>query len=80
MASREPILLVHGGARAISQGRAAARRPLQEFGNSGGAGGFIAADANGNVALPFNPPNMYRGIARGGRISAAMFGDDTLDA
>lgn len=59
---------------------AASRRTLQELGDIGGTGGFIAVDADGNVALPFNTPGMYRGIARGGRISAAIFGDDTLDA
>jgi isoaspartyl peptidase/L-asparaginase-like protein (Ntn-hydrolase superfamily) len=59
---------------------AAARRTLEELGAIGGTGGFIAVDAEGNVALPFNTPGMYRGIARAGRISAAIFGDDTLEA
>lgn len=29
----------------------------------GGAGGLIAVDAHGNVALPFNTPGMFRGCA-----------------
>jgi isoaspartyl peptidase/L-asparaginase-like protein (Ntn-hydrolase superfamily) len=58
----------------------AARRTLDELGALGGTGGFISVDSKGNVALPFNTPGMYRGIARGGRISAAIFGDDVLDA
>ena len=58
----------------------ASKRTLDELGAIGGTGGFIAVDADGNVMLPFNTPGMYRGIARGGRVSAAIFGDDTLDA
>jgi isoaspartyl peptidase/L-asparaginase-like protein (Ntn-hydrolase superfamily) len=58
----------------------AARRTLEELGSIGGTGGFVAVDAQGNVALPFNTPGMYRGIARGGRVSAAIFGDDVLEA
>lgn len=58
----------------------AARRTLNELGTIGGTGGFIAVDASGNVVLPFNTPGMYRGIARDGRVSAAIFGDDVLDA
>jgi beta-aspartyl-peptidase (threonine type) len=58
----------------------ASRRTLDELAAIGGTGGFIAVDADGNVTLPFNTPGMYRGIARGGRVSAAIFGDDTLEA
>jgi beta-aspartyl-peptidase (threonine type) len=58
----------------------AARRTLEELGALGGTGGFIAVDSEGRVTLPFNTPGMYRGIARGGRASAAIFGDDTLEA
>ena len=59
---------------------AAATRTLDELGTIGGTGGFIAVDAEGNATLPFNTPGMYRGIARGGQVSAAIFGDDGLDA
>jgi isoaspartyl peptidase/L-asparaginase-like protein (Ntn-hydrolase superfamily) len=58
----------------------AARSTLEELGAIGGTGGFIAVDTQGNIALPFNTPGMYRGVARHGRISAAIFGDDVLDA
>lgn len=57
----------------------ASRQALEELGALRGTGGFIALDADGNAVLPFNTPGMYRGIARGGRISAAIFGDDVLD-
>jgi isoaspartyl peptidase/L-asparaginase-like protein (Ntn-hydrolase superfamily) len=58
----------------------ASRRTLEELGAIGGTGGFVAVDAEGNIALPFNTPGMYRGVARDGRIAAAIFGDDSLDA
>ncbi|MDQ4099569.1 MAG: isoaspartyl peptidase/L-asparaginase, partial [Chloroflexota bacterium] len=57
----------------------AARRTFDELGAVGGTGGFVAVDASGNIALPFNTPGMYRGIAREGRVSAAIFGDGRLD-
>jgi beta-aspartyl-peptidase (threonine type) len=58
----------------------ASHRTLKELGAIGGTGGFVAVDAEGNIALPFNTPGMYRGVARDGRIAAAIFGDDSLDA
>lgn len=43
----------------------------------GGDGGVIALDAQGNVALPFNTPGMYRGwIGADGRRGVAIFGDE----
>jgi beta-aspartyl-peptidase (threonine type) len=59
---------------------AAAERALAELGAIGGTGGFVAVGADGRAVLPFNTPGMYRGIARDGRISVAIFGDDALDA
>jgi L-asparaginase / beta-aspartyl-peptidase len=56
----------------------ASRRVLDELGAFGGTGGFIAVDHQGEIALPFNTPGMYRGIARGGHIAVAIFGDETL--
>jgi L-asparaginase / beta-aspartyl-peptidase len=42
----------------------------------GGTGGVIALDAQGNVAMPFNTPGMFRGtIDTEGRISIAIYGD-----
>ena len=51
---------------------------LDELGAFGGTGGFIAVDHRGEIALPFNTPGMYRGIAREGRFAVAIFGDETL--
>lgn len=43
----------------------------------GGDGGVIALDAQGNLALPFNTPGMYRGwIGADGRRGVAIFGDE----
>ena len=43
----------------------------------GGDGGVIALDAQGNIALPFNTPGMYRGwIGADGRRGVAIFGDE----
>lgn len=39
---------------------AAADAALAEVGAMGGAGGLIAVDRSGHVALPFNSPGMYR--------------------
>ena len=57
----------------------ASARVLDELGAIGGTGGFIAVDPTGAVALPFNTPGMYRGIARGGRVGVAIFGDDRIE-
>jgi L-asparaginase / beta-aspartyl-peptidase len=37
---------------------------LERLNEIGGEGGFIAVDANGNVALPFNSEGMYRGFVK----------------
>jgi beta-aspartyl-peptidase (threonine type) len=34
---------------------------IDKIGKLGGTGGMIAIDKNGNIALPFNTPGMYRG-------------------
>jgi L-asparaginase / beta-aspartyl-peptidase len=39
----------------------AAKQAIEHLTDLGGEGGFIAVDANGNVALPFNSDGMYRG-------------------
>jgi beta-aspartyl-peptidase (threonine type) len=45
----------------------AAAEALDHLTLIGGEGGFIAADARGNVVLPFNSDGMYRGqITEGG--------------
>jgi isoaspartyl peptidase/L-asparaginase-like protein (Ntn-hydrolase superfamily) len=58
----------------------ACSRAISELEAIGGSGGFIAIDHRGRIALPFSTPGMYRGIARDGRFSVAIFGDDPLDA
>ena len=59
---------------------AAAAQAMAELQAHGGSGGFIAVDRHGAVALPFNTPGMYRGIARAGRIGVAIFDDDIIAA
>ena len=39
----------------------------------GGDGGLIAVDRAGNVAMPFVSEGMYRGVARGGRFTVAIY-------
>ncbi|MDT8437643.1 MAG: isoaspartyl peptidase/L-asparaginase [Wenzhouxiangellaceae bacterium] len=44
---------------------------------AGGSGGVIAIDAQGNIAMPFNTPGMYRGsIDRDGNRRVAIHGDE----
>lgn len=40
----------------------ASRETIERLTETGGEGGFIAVDASGNVALPFNSEGMYRGF------------------
>jgi beta-aspartyl-peptidase (threonine type) len=42
---------------------------------AGGAGGLIALDQYGNVAMPFNTPGMYRGFARPDEREVGIYGD-----
>ena len=43
---------------------------------AGGEGGLIAVDKDGNFALPFNTPGMYRGVIdANGNLSVAIFRD-----
>lgn len=51
----------------------AARRALARVVALGGDGGLIAVDRAGKVAMPFVSEGMYRGIARGGRLEAAIY-------
>ncbi len=45
----------------------------------GGTGGVIAIDRQGQIAMPFNTPGMYRGYALGenGTVTIAIYGDQT---
>jgi beta-aspartyl-peptidase (threonine type) len=39
-------------------------------------GGLIAIDKEGNVAMHFNTPGMYRGYQNGGKTYIGIYGDD----
>ena len=44
---------------------------------AGGDGGVIALDAEGNIAMPFNTPGMYRAsVDRDGNVTVAIYGDE----
>jgi beta-aspartyl-peptidase (threonine type) len=50
---------------------------LKELPDMGGTGGVIAMDAEGNIAMPFNTPGMYRGaLFTDGRKQVAIFADE----
>lgn len=40
---------------------------------AGGSGGLVALDKEGNVAMPFNTPGMYRGYAKPGERKVGIF-------
>jgi beta-aspartyl-peptidase (threonine type) len=49
---------------------------MDKLKNMGGTGGIIAVDENGNIAMPFNTPGMFRGYVKaGGETKVAMFGN-----
>ncbi|HPR31596.1 MAG TPA: isoaspartyl peptidase/L-asparaginase [Prolixibacteraceae bacterium] len=53
---------------------AAAEETLDELTQAGGAGGFIALDREGNIALKFNTPGMFRAyVKQNGEKSVEMF-------
>jgi beta-aspartyl-peptidase (threonine type) len=44
---------------------------------AGGSGGIIAMDPEGNIAMPFNTPGMYRAsIDVEGKVTVAIYGDE----
>jgi beta-aspartyl-peptidase (threonine type) len=44
---------------------------------AGGSGGIIAMDPEGNIAMPFNTPGMYRAsIDVNGAVTVAIYGDE----
>lgn len=54
----------------------AAEDVVAELGQHGGSGGLIAVDSQGNIALPFNSPGMYRAwCGRDGMIHTGIFGE-----
>jgi beta-aspartyl-peptidase (threonine type) len=59
--------------------REAAATTLAKVAKLGGDGGVIALDAQGNVAMEFNSPGMYRAVRLSNRPAAtiAIYGDET---
>ncbi|WP_420457923.1 isoaspartyl peptidase/L-asparaginase family protein [Neolewinella sp.] len=55
--------MAYGGASLQEAADAVIHQTLTE---KGGTGGLIAMDAEGNVAMPFNTPGMYRGYLKAG--------------
>ena len=55
--------MAYGGASVQEAADAVIHKTLVE---KGGTGGLIALDAQGNVAMPFNTPGMYRGYLKAG--------------
>ena len=54
----------------------AAKSSLAKVAKLGGDGGLVAIDKNGNVAMPFNTPGMYRGFRLStGKNAIEVFGD-----
>jgi beta-aspartyl-peptidase (threonine type) len=54
----------------------AAKTALAKVAKSGGSGGLIALDKEGNIAMPFNTSGMYRGaITEDGRIEVEIYKD-----
>ncbi len=54
--------------------QAAGDAVIEKLGESGGTGGLIALDKDGNVAMPFNTAGMYRGaITRDGKVEIYIF-------
>ena len=52
----------------------AAQNSLNKVAQLGGDGGLIAIDHDGNIAMPFNSPGMYRGYKMSdGRNAIAIF-------
>lgn len=44
--------------------------------DKGGTGGVVALDRNGNIAMPFNTPGMYRGYAKPGERVVKIYKDE----
>ncbi|NOY36644.1 MAG: isoaspartyl peptidase/L-asparaginase [Chlorobi bacterium] len=63
--------------RHLSLQKAAGEVVMKKLVNAGGAGGIIGVDKNGNVAMVFNTPGMYRGYRKaGGENHIAIYKDE----
>lgn len=65
--------------KGLSIGEAAEEVVLDKLVNAGGSGGIIGVDKQGNIALTFNSPGMYRGYVKPGERSVKIYGDDEAD-
>ncbi|MCS6904334.1 MAG: isoaspartyl peptidase/L-asparaginase [Bacteroidia bacterium] len=55
----------------------ATQNVIQKLTEKGGQGGIIAIDSEGNIAMPFNTPGMFRGYIRnGGELNIEIFADE----
>ncbi len=54
----------------------AASTIIENLEEVGGAGGLIALDKNGRVAMPFNTSGMYRGYVNADTLVTAIFGEE----
>jgi len=68
----------HGGMTVQEAARAVIMDELPQMEPDGGTGGVIAMDAQGNIAMPFNTPGMYRGyIDTDGNMVIRIYQPDT---
>jgi L-asparaginase / beta-aspartyl-peptidase len=62
--------------KGLSVAEAAEVVVMHKLKSQGAAGGIIAVDKSGNIAMPFNTTGMFRGYVKaGGEMKVAMFGD-----
>ena len=54
----------------------AASTVIEDLAEIGGAGGLIALDHNGTVAMPFNTSGMYRGYVNADTLFIAIYGEE----
>ncbi|MDF1698119.1 MAG: isoaspartyl peptidase/L-asparaginase [Saprospiraceae bacterium] len=66
-------LMEYGGKSLKEAGEIIINKKLVE---KGGTGGVVALDRNGNIAMPFNTPGMYRGYAKPGERVVKIYKED----
>jgi len=62
------------GQKSLEQ--AAENTVMKTLKEKGGAGGVIALDAQGNYAMPFNTPGMYRGVIQNKQALVFIYNDE----
>ena len=66
-------MMEYGGKSLTEAGEYIINKKLVE---KGGTGGVVALDRNGNVAMPFNTPGMYRGYSKPGERVVKIYKED----